>query len=100
MTPKALKEFKEQMRNLNKIVAKIILVWDNPQYEVIEVLLQNLGFDSTDCQGYSHEKAVEKCKLIIDSLKEMNNYNFDGHYFIKWIYQEVDNSFVGYSFED
>jgi hypothetical protein len=98
MKPQALKEFKERMRNLNKVLSKIIIVWDNPQYEVISVLLQNLGFDATDCQDYSHERAVETCENIIKALEEMRN--FDGHHVIKWIFDEVDNSYMGYSFED
>jgi hypothetical protein len=98
MKPQALKEFKERMRNLNKVLSKIIVVWDNPQYEVISVLLQNLGFDATDCQDYSHEKAVVKCENIIEALREMND--FDGHHLIKWIFEEVESSYMGYSFEE
>ena len=98
MKPIALKQFKERIRNLNKVLNKIIVVWDNPQYVVINVLLQNLCFDATDCANYSHEKAVVKCENIIEVLKEMND--FDGHHLIKWIFEEVESSYIGYSFEE
>jgi hypothetical protein len=98
MKTQVLKQFKERVRNLNKVLSKIIVVWDNPQYEVISVLLQNLGFDSTECVGYSNKKDVERCEDIIKALREIKD--FDGHHLIKWIFTEVDSYYTAYSFED
>jgi hypothetical protein len=52
------------------------------------VLLQNMGFISTDCVNYSHEEDVKELIHLIDVLKAINEYH-DKSYMIHYAWNEV-----------
>lgn len=90
-----MKEFKTRVREFHKVMRALTSVWDNPKYQVLDVLVQNLGFDGSDCVGYSIEKESNKVNSILKALEEMYSYN-DNCYLTKYVYQECNDLYLVY----
>lgn len=90
-----MKEFKTKVRAFHKVMRALASVWDNPKYQVLEVLVQNLGFDGSDCVGYSVEKEVLKVDNILIALEKLSTYE-DNCYLSKYVYREVSNLYYIY----
>ncbi len=93
MTPQQLKSLKQDVKKLYKVYDNLAKYFDNPITTTISVLLQNLAFDGSDCQTYSHEKEVEKVNNILSLLRELKDYN--SFYLTEFAYTEVDMIFTG-----
>ena len=90
-----MKEFKTRVREFHKVMRALTSVWDNPKYQVLEVLVQNLGFDGSDCVGYSVEKELKRVDSILKTLEEIYSYN-DNCYLTKYVYREVSDLYLVY----
>ncbi|APZ82906.1 hypothetical protein [Flavobacterium phage FL-1] len=87
-----MKKFKKQVREFKTIIESLCLVWDNPKYITISVLLQNLGFESCE-KSLEEEKA--KCEKIIKSLRLMADFDKNCHV-SNYVFQEIDSLYMGF----
>lgn len=90
-----MKEFKTKVRAFHKVMRALTSVWDNPKYMVIEVLIQNLGFDSSDYTNYNEQREKLKVNNIIKALEVLSTYE-DSCYLSKYVYQEVSDLYYVY----
>lgn len=90
-----MKEFKTKVRAFLKVMRALTSVWDNPKHIIIEVLIQNLGFDASDCANYNEQKEALEVDSIIKALEELSTYD-DSCYLSKYVYQEVSNLYFVY----
>lgn len=98
MTQAQITEFKRQVREFLKVIEPIADYWGQPNYITLCVLVQNLGFDSSDCMGYSLEKSNEKVITILKLIKSISQYQ--NSHFENWVYQEIDMLYIGMSQQD
>lgn len=97
MKPNTLACFKADIRAFSVAYDAVAKYFDRPEASVVSVLLQNLGFTSTSCEGYSHAKEELKCKQIVDVLEKMATYHKESHY-IQWAYEQASFAWEGYEY--
>lgn len=92
MNPKELSKTKEEIRKFHDVLRPIINYFtkNNSQhhYNVMCVLVQNMGFDSIDCGDYKYEDELDTFDTIHALLKSMTKY-YDS-YIEKWILNEIN----------
>lgn len=89
-----LSEFKGNIRNLNNVVESLIKVWDNPEYVMLNVLLQNLGSDTNMCANYNLQEELKQCENIIAAITDLEIYS--NIHLISWIDKEVNCLYTGH----
>ena len=57
------------------------------------MLLQNLQFDGSDCQNYTHAGKVKQIEEILNVLRELKKYY--NSYFESWVCDEVEMIHMG-----
>ena len=90
-----MKEFKTRVREFHKVMRALTSVWDNPKYQVLEVLVQNLGFDSSNYASHNEERETEKVDSILKALEELSTYE-DSCYLSKYVYMEISDLYYIY----
>lgn len=90
-----MKKFKTKVRAFHKVVKALTSVWDSPKYITIEVLIQNLGFDASDCSNYDEKRESLEVDNIIKALEVLSTYE-DSCYLSKYVYQEVSDLYYVY----
>lgn len=88
---KGLEQFKTKMNELLPIIRDLNKHYNTNEYQVVEVLVQNLSFKGANCFNYKHSDEVAKCRLIINIISKMWNYNKAP--IVGYIYDEVRDSF-------
>lgn len=109
MSPKTLKEFKQEIAKFSKLYDKLVTHWNGelvhgndatfPVTIIVQVLVHNIAFDASDCAGYSHEKAVMKVVENIEMLKEINIYE-DKTYMVDYAYKTISCLWDGMFFSE
>lgn len=98
MTQRQITEFKKRVREFYKVIEPIAEYWGQPHQITLSVLVQNLGFDSSDCMGYSLEEANKKVNTILKLIKSISEYQ--NSHFENWVFQEIDIIYTGIGWED
>lgn len=96
MNPQTLKAFKKELLSFYKIFERIANHYNNGHshgLSSVSVMLQNLCFDGCDTYQYSHDKDVEKCRELIDILRDIKTY--ERSHFILWACDEAVFSWDG-----
>ena len=86
MNKQNLLDFKEKVRDLNKVLTDIREVWDDDIYTTVATLIQNLGFESRENDLQTDTK---KCERILKALRSLSNYEQNNH-LINWVVEEVE----------
>lgn len=105
MQKNTLKELKKELVNLYRIYKKLVINWNgslihgnNSTYPItiiVEVLLNNLCFDSSDSFNYNLDTSISKLYSDLEMLKELNDYNNKG-YMTHFPYTECKSIIDGY----
>lgn len=100
MTTVQLKEFKTRTAKYYKLIESLVKLndWDQPEYTLTTVLLQNLAFDGVSCADYSHEEEVKSVNNKIESLRLIAEYN-SHNWFTRMVYKEVSELNMVVTFE-
>jgi len=94
MTEITLRHIKEDIQRFLPVITGIANYFNTqPVYKLLEVLIQNVAFDGSNCQGYSHEKEVEKVKEIEKLILNIKNYSMS--YVEEYVYNELFFSILG-----
>ena len=94
MTPKTLKQIKERISLFFPLVQSLANYFEDfPLYTLLNVLVQNAAHDASDCQNYSHEKAVERLYEIEKLLYKIKEY--EKSYLEQYIYDEISTIIMG-----
>lgn len=94
-TQNNLTEFKTQVRRFNIVIESVSKLWTQGKFTTLRTLLQNLGFDGSNCQGYDTEEEVKRCEQILTIFKQVAEYERECH-LSGWIAQETDMLWTGY----
>lgn len=98
MTQEQITEFKKRVRAFYKVIDPIAEYWGQPHQITLSVLVQNLGFDSSDCMGYSLVESNKKVTTILKLIKSISDYQ--NSHFENWVHQEIDAIYMGISWEN
>lgn len=95
MTEKDLSEIKTRIRKFHELVIPIIEHWDKVAHNFItmSVLVQNAGFDGSECKNYNHNDAEMDLMKVLDILKAMSEYHDQCHV-TSYVYNEVNDIIV------
>jgi hypothetical protein len=109
MLAETLKEIKSQIRKVSAIYDVLVTEWNGelingknatyPITVIVSVLLQNMGFDATNCHNYSHENAVKELYSKMGVLKSLNEYT-SGEYMTHFAFTEVDFIVSGFEMSE
>jgi hypothetical protein len=104
MKPETLLSIKKDIQKFAKLYEILEHHWNGdlihgngatyPETIQVGVLLQNMGFISTNCANYSHEEDEKQLIHLIDVLKAINEYH-DKCYMIHYAWNEVDCIYNG-----
>ena len=79
MKAQTLLQAKQQIHNFREAIQPIIKHWDSNKYTLLNVLLQNLSFNSVGTVGYNHFKDVAECEKIIRAIENLAAYETKCH---------------------
>lgn len=104
MHPKTLLAIKTEIGKFHKLYEKLVDLWngeapyDNgatyPVTVLVNVIVHNMAFISTNCHGYNHKKDVEELRKNLEMLRLINEYE-NKCYMTHYAYNEVNNIYEG-----
>jgi len=89
MKQETLIQIKQQINKLYNMYVILTANWNGkllhgndatyPITIIVEVLLQNMAFDGSNCKDYSLQGAIDELYSKFNVLKELNEYNNKGY---------------------
>lgn len=100
MKQETLLRIKQEITKLYRMYVILTANWNgnNATYPItiiVEVLLQNMAFDGSNCKDYSLQNAIDELYSKFDVLKELNEYNNKG-YMTHFPFRECEAIIDGY----
>lgn len=109
MKAKTLKEFKVKVREFEVLYDSLITLWNGklkngnnatyPYTVIIGVIIHNIGFDNSDCIGYSHDEEINKIEDNIKVLDQIDIYE-DRQQMTHYPYDEIQSLYTGMSISE
>ena len=101
MKPSTLAYIKQEMARLHKVAESYAnLHPQSPEYVTCQVLIQNMAFSGVNCQGYTHEKAIEELNATSKCLATIAEYCGEQVHFIQFLSNEVSSIIDGNIFAE
>jgi len=95
MKETTLLEIKKRIREFIKVYqATVSCFCETPHFTTIDVILNNMAFDSSNCVNSNHVNTVNKLYIEKDALKAFADY-YKSHV-EQWVYSEIDMIISGY----
>ena len=94
MTKEQLKEFKQALTNYyNEVVTPLSNFSEQPYIIAIEVAVQNMAFQGTNCANYNHTSELINIAKAEKFIQGVNGY-YDNH-FTNMIVEEIEQLKMG-----
>lgn len=100
MKTETLKELKKEIRKFHALLSNVSEYWGStfPHYVTIQVVVQNMGADNSDCVDFNLEGSLEKLHKCLEVLKGFSEY-YNSHV-ENWVYGELSMLVQGYEMSE